>query len=203
MANLPLDKVKKFYYNQKLSAKEIGKRLNVSQDVIYDFMRKYDLPRRSHSENDKIIFDRKPLTFKIKKKLTSQEKDLKLASLMLYWAEGHKAKKEDKIDFANSDVRMIKIFVKFLNKICQVNKSKLRVYLYCYSNQNVEALKKFWSKETKIPLKQFSKPYVRKDFKMKNNRQMKYGLAHIRYFDTKLFRQIALWTNEYISNFLK
>ncbi|MEK7507600.1 MAG: hypothetical protein AAB602_00760 [Patescibacteria group bacterium] len=60
---------------------------------------------------------------------------------------------------------------------------------YCYSDQNVEALKRYWSKITGIPQSRFSKPYVRTDFR-KDGRKMKHGLIHIRYGDKKLLLEI-------------
>jgi len=41
-----------------------------------------------------------------------------------------------------------------------------------------------------IPKNQFSKPYVRKDFKIEKVNKMPRGLVHIRYYDVKLLRQI-------------
>ena len=60
---------------------------------------------------------------------------------------------------------MINVFVKFLREIYRVDEKRFRILLYCYSDQNVLELVDFWSKLTKIPKKQFTKPYIRKDFR--------------------------------------
>ena len=102
---------------------------------------------------------------------------------MLYWAEG--TKKGDTVDFANSDPKMIKLFMRFLREICGVAESRIRVYLYAFDNQNIVALKRFWSKITHIPLAQFTKPYIRKTDGKTKNQKMPFGMIHIRYNDKR------------------
>lgn len=120
---------------------------------------------------------------------------------MLYWGEGSKWQGEKIVDFANSDTDMIKVFLRFLREVCVVNEEKLRVYLYCYANQNQESLISYWSEVTKISKKQFSKPYVRKDYDSNKKGKMKYGLVHIRYADKKLLNLIRTWIKENIEKF--
>lgn len=199
MANFPIDLIKKFYYKEKLSTIEIAKKLKVTPWIVQKFMIRNGLPRRTFEEANALVFSRKPITLSLKKKLSPKEKQLKIAGIMLYWAEGNKETKTNfTIDFSNSDPEMIKVFLKFLRKICGVDENRLRVLIYCYANQNIEFLKKYWQKITKIPSKQFIKPYVRKDFLPQKSGKMKYGLAHIRYSDKKLFLKIQEWINEYL-----
>ncbi len=119
---------------------------------------------------------------------------------MLYWAEGSKRNFKT-VDFANSDPEMIRVFVRCLREIYQVSESRLRVFLYCYANQPMDHLLKFWSDVTSIPLTQFTKPYVRQDSALKHH-AMVYGLIHIRYSDQRLFRVIETDTREIVNNML-
>ena len=189
MDNDQLNSIKALYCNQKLSMREIAEKLSISIDAVAYFMRKHKIPRRSFPEASAVVFHNKSLSFKEKNKLSYSEEKLKLTGLILYWSEGYKTVKSHGVDFANSDPVMIDLFVKFLRKIYEVDEKRFRVLLYCYSNQDVESLIAFWSKLTKIPKKQFTKPYVRKDF-IENGRKMKYGMVHIRYADKKLFLSI-------------
>lgn len=196
-----LSQIKYLYLKKGWSAREIAEKLNVNMDAVYYFFRKNNIPRRNQSEQSKILFERKPLSFSVKKNLSVKEQKLKITGIMLYWAEGSKGSPTMRnwtVDFANSDPKMIKIFLRFLRKICRVDEKRLRAYLYCYSNQNVDDLKKYWSQITKISLSQFTKPYVRQDFSLKSGRVMKYGLIHIRYADKKLLKLIMDWINEYV-----
>lgn len=189
-----LEIVKKMYYQKGFSAREIAKEFSVSIDAVYYFMRRNALMRRSLSEQNAILFYRKKPSFKlIKRKLSRKEEALKNLGIMLYWCEGSKWPGEQQVDFVNSDPEMIRIFLKFLREICGIKEKKLRVLLYCYSNQNVENLIEFWSNLTTISKLQFTKPYIRKDFNPNKIGKMPYGLIHIRYCDKKLLIIIREW----------
>lgn len=187
MANISLRQVKSLYYRGLLGVPEISRRLNVSSDVLYDFMKANNLPRRSVIQHNALAFHRKPLSFSIKKPLTIHEQQLKIAGLMLYWAEG--ASTGRTVDFANSNVEMIRLFLRFLRKIIRITENRIRIFLYCYSNQHPAKLVNFWSKVTLLPQSQFTQPYVRHDY-AKKGRQMPYGLIHIRYSDKKLHQYL-------------
>src|SRR3989344_4804558 len=191
-------KIKTLYLKEKLSGVEVASRLNLNRRYVYRIMEKGGIKRRDSAVSNNIRFLKERPTFKIRKKLNSDNKSLRDCGVMIYWAEGWKDKRKQMLDFANSDPIMIKIYLRFLRNICGVDESKLRVYLYCYSNQNIDKLKKFWSDITIIPLKQFTKPYVRKDFREDKIDKMPHGLVHIRYADKKLYGQIFQWYEEIV-----
>ena len=200
MANLAIQKVDTLYQSG-LSAREVGERFGVSPWVVYKFMKRRGLSRRGRGETNRIHFKHSPLSYKLKRQLSAEEDKLKLAGTMLYWAEWSKANaktKEWNVDFANSNPDMVRTFLQFLREICGVDEGKLRIYLYCYADQNVEEIKNYWSKITNIPLSQFTKPYIREDFQKKNGREMKCGMVHVRYSDKRLLLQIENWIKDYI-----
>ena len=121
---------------------------------------------------------------------------------MLYWGEGSKWDGERVVDFANSNSEMIKIFLSFLRIICGIKEDKVRIYLYCYSNQFPDKLIDFWSKEINVPKSQFTKPYIRNDYNKNKTGKMKHGLIHIRYADKKLLNLIREWIKEYVVKFI-
>jgi len=178
--------VKNLYYSKKLTMKEIAKKLGVSIDAVVYCMRKNKIKRRSLIEANVISFRNKKLSFNKRVKLLPTQEQLKLIGLMLYWSEGHKSSTSRGVDFANSDADMITIFIKFLREIYRVDEKRFRILLYCYSDQDSIKLINFWSRLTKISKKQFTKPYIRKDFR-KDGRKMEHGMIHIRYGDKKLF----------------
>lgn len=201
MSDLSSDLIKKLYYKKGLSIWEIANKLNVTSWQVWKFMVKNNLPRRTRSEAIEKKNERELGKFSLKQNLSPQEKELKTAGIMLYWAEGTKYNPEKGarvVDFSNSNPKMVKLFLKFLREICGVKEKRLRVLLYCYADQNIEFLKEYWHKVTNIPLKQFTKPYVRKDFLPEKSGKMKYGLVHIRYGDKKLLLQIEDWVKEYL-----
>mgnify|MGYP001578080303 CR=1 FL=1 len=192
------NKVEALYISKGLSGAEIADRLNLPIRQVYRILEKNNVQRRRSSESNNLGFLRKSPTFKIKTSMNDDERILLTAGIMLYWAEGWKDKKKNLLDFANSNPLMIKIYVSFLRNICGVREDKLRIYLYCYANQNPLKLKKFWSGVTMVPLSQFTKPYIRMDFQESKIGKMPHGLIHVRYADKKLFLQLEKWHEDIV-----
>ena len=149
-----------------------------------------------------IHFEKKKPSFRRKECVSKRAQELRAMGAMLYWTEGYKTKKSNGIDFANSDPDMIKVFVDFLRSTYELDESRFRAYVYCHSDQDIEAVETFWSKLTNIPRSQFTKPYVRSDFR-KRGRKMQYGLLHVRYADKKLLRDILNLIESYKHSLLE
>lgn len=188
------EEVRRLYWQKEQSVVDIAKKLDVSTWVLYDFMRKNLIPRR-HGSDVNYLNRNKP-RFQLRKDLSNRDEALKIAGIMLYWAEG--TFQGNTVDFANSDPAMIKLFLKFLRTICGVSEERLRVYLYGYSSQNIDELKEFWNSITAIPLAQFTKPFIRSDSLNLSQRKLRYGLVHIRYNDKRLLETIRVWIEEYL-----
>ncbi|MFA4842649.1 MAG: hypothetical protein WC658_02310 [Candidatus Omnitrophota bacterium] len=191
--------IQALYWDKKYTVEEIANKLNVSFWTLYNFMEKYGINRRDRSEAG-YNYNRIKPQFEIKSGLSFAEEKLKVAGIMLYWAEG--TLKGQTVDFANSNPEMIKIFLKFLREICGVSEERLRVYLYAYTHHNLRNLRLYWHRITRLSLVQFTKPYVRKHNPNLSNRKLPYGLVHIRYNDKKLLELIKSWIEEYKNNVL-
>ena len=192
-----LKTIKEKYYTEQLSMGEIAKQLDVSIDAVLYFMRRHNLKRRTYIENAAVKFSRKDLSYSLVSTMTPEQEILKQAAVVIYWCEGGKANSLNGIDLANSDSKMVLIFLRFLREVCRVDESRLRIYLYCYSNQSPDELIGYWSLVTQIPKEQFSKPYVRHDFNPGKTGKMSKGMVHIRYSDKKLWLQMLRWIEEY------
>ncbi len=182
-------------YRSGLSVQQVADHFGVTLDATFYALRKLGVPRRTAQESNRIRFENKPLSYSIKDYLTQEEEDLKLAAVMLYWAEGYKVGKT--IDFTNSDPDMVIIFRRFLREICRVDESRIRASLYCYEGQDIESLHVFWSELLGIPRSQFIKPYIKAAAPGPRGPRMIHGLVHVRYCDTKLLTQILRWIDEY------
>ncbi len=199
MATIPdckINVIKQLYTAEKMSAREIAEKLNFSLNAVYYTLRKHQVQRRSLKESAAASFANKPLSFTIKKKLTADDEKLLISGALLYWAEGYKTDKSPGIDFANSDVAMQKLFIKFLRVICGIDESRLRILLYTHSNKNKKNQMKFWSTQLAIPLTQFTNPYISPLGRLEKNDKMPYGLVHVRYYDKKLLRQVIVWIEQ-------
>lgn len=183
-------------YQGGLSAQQVADQMGIGINAVFYTLRKLKIPRRSKKESNLIRFEAKSLSYTIKQSLTAREEQLKLAAVLLYWAEGYKVGKTG-LDFANSDPDMALIFITFLRDICNVDESKIRCFIYAYDGQDVENLHRFWSTFLKVPRKSFTKPYIKHAVESKRGPRMLKGLVHVRYCDTKLLRQMLIWIDEY------
>lgn len=184
-----INKLKRLYFEKGRSMNDLAKHFDVSLDAIVYAMRKYNLPRRNKKEASMVLFNNKKPSFK-RRNINLSNKVVSEAILAsLYWGEGYKSDNAKVMDFANSDSEMIKVFLKYLRNLYDLEEKKFRILLYCYENQNQKELIHYWSETTKIPKTQFTKPYVKSD-SGKNGRIMKHGLVHIRYGDKKLLKEI-------------
>lgn len=153
----------RLYYDERRPMREVAQHLGVSLNAVTYWMRKKGLPRRSAAEASIVTYDKKPLSFSVRLGRNEKEEQLDVIGAMLYWAEGYKSDKASGIDFANSDPVMIDMFMRFLRSRYVLDEHRFRVLLYCYSDQDVDALVVFWSETCGIPKSQFSHPYVRRD----------------------------------------
>src|SRR3989338_5205036 len=196
-------------YKSGLSLDKIAKIEKLSRGGIKYWMEKYNIPTRPRYESCFYGYWGKDKNHPLPKILTTKEVK------KLYHKEGLSAK--DIAKLFNRSSGGVYRFMKSRGLIRRLPsetnnikynkqepsfkiKNKLRIKLYCYGNQNSDLLKKYWSKNTDIPLSQFIKPYVKKDFKEDKIDKMKYGLIHIRYSDKKLFLKIKEWTEEYLKS---
>lgn len=167
----------------------IANHFNVPIDAIVYAMRKGNIPRRSMKEVQRLRFLQKKPSFEPKILTNDSGRTIETTGIALYWAEGYKTSRASGVDFANSDPSMIAMFMKFLRTCYNLDSTRFRISLYCYSDQDIPKIMNYWSKLTGIPKSQFQKPYVRQDFRT-DGRKMPYGLIHIRYADKKLLYDI-------------
>jgi transcriptional regulator with XRE-family HTH domain len=85
------------------------------------------------------------------------DRDLLVAGTALYAGEG--SKRDGVVTFANSDPRMILLFITWLRTFFTVDESRLRMRLYLHDGLDLAAAQRFWSELTAIPTAQFTKPY--------------------------------------------
>lgn len=188
----------KMLYDSGLSMKEVATQLRTSLGSINHVMRRANIPRRLASTTNHLQFIKSPLSFHPKTNLSPTERELKIAGLMIYWGEGGK-KNSSGIDLANSDPKMITIFLIFLRRLYQIDEKRLRVYLYSYNSLPTEQLILYWSDLTQIPATQFTKPYIRAKSNLIHDK-MQYGLIHIRYADVRLFNLIMSEIKQFVTS---
>ena len=91
-------------------------------------------------------------------------RDLFVAGVSLYWAEGFKHEAEKRLGFCNSDPVMINFQLEFWRRCLGVNKSDIspRLTLNEAFRDRTDKIQKFWSDCLDIPIEQFTKPFYQK-----------------------------------------
>jgi hypothetical protein len=185
------------YLYKKLSCVQVARQLGHTVGHVYWVLSKHKIRKRSISDAIRYLnitkFDKKP--FLLRTKLKEKDRVLKIAGVMLYWGEG--SKRGSTVALSNSDPIMVKVFVKFLRRICGVDESRLRVGLHYYKDQDPTALVDFWAKTTRIPKNQFDKPYLHHRRVGSYKTRSLYGTVAIRYSDKRLLDIINCWINDY------
>ncbi len=176
---------------------QVGAKFNVSPSAVVYYLKKNKISRRSRS--DAVTqwhikkYHKKPVT--VKEIFSKKEEALRLAGVMLYWAEGCKG--WGTVKFVNSDPSMIKLFLCFLREICGVWENRLKLLIHMYPDHDENKLIDFWSNITKVPKKNFYKSFVHTKQKGTYKKKSLYGTITINYSDKKLLDKINLWISEY------
>jgi len=86
------------------------------------------------------------------------ERDLEMFCLALYAGEG--AKQDGRgLVFANSDARLIAIFLHWLRSSFEIDEAKFRMRLYLHEGLDLDGALRHWIRVSGIPRRQFNKPY--------------------------------------------
>jgi hypothetical protein len=80
-----------------------------------------------------------------------------VAGTALYAGEG--GKRDGKVNFANTDAAMVRMFCAWLRRYFEIDETRLRVRVYLHEGLDLDAAEDFWSLVTAIPRRQFNRPY--------------------------------------------
>ena len=85
------------------------------------------------------------------------DRDLLVAGTALYAGEGSKT--DGKVVFANSDPRMVALFLRWLRTCFEIDESRLRFRLYLHEGLDLAVAERYWAELTGIPPTQHQRPY--------------------------------------------
>ncbi|HTW96047.1 MAG TPA: hypothetical protein VMD74_00095 [Candidatus Methylomirabilis sp.] len=191
----------KLYKDSFFSVQQITEKLNLPPFKVRSILDKNLIKRRSIGDAIRYLNITKfnKSIFRVKENLNDNEEKLKIAGVMLYWGEGTKA--GGTVTFSNSDPKMVRIFLKFLRKICGISESRVRALLHIYPDHNEKKLKYFWSQITGIPESQFSKTFIHRKSGGSYKNTSEYGTISLRYSDKQLLVIINNWIKD-LSNII-
>jgi len=124
-----------------------------------------------------------------------------ISGIMLYWGEGGKDPKQA-LKLANSDPKMIRFYVEFLRKACQIPEEKIRAYVLIYPQIEEKTARAYWSKMANVPWENFTKTVVITG--RHATRRLGWGVCTISvsntYFKQKMLEWMRLLPEELLRN---
>lgn len=140
--------------------------------------------------------------FQLEGRKKAKEKDwLHSAGCMLYWAEGWKSNNRNTIKFSNSDIYMLKLFIKFLNVCFDIPTDSIKWKINCYTNNgfNVDEIKSYWINELGLSEDNLGKVQINKVSKSSKRKRntLNYGTVHLVINSTKIIQHIYGAIQEY------
>jgi len=199
---------------QKMSYSQIKKTLGISKSTLSYWLRDYPLSEKKIKELQRQGWkkgeaakerfrntmrrkreERLKNTYEEQKELILplNKREIFITGLFLYWGEGTKSRR-DSLEIANSDPALIKFFIYWLVKILPVPRKKIRIHLHLYSDMSIEREVNYWSKELKIPKRQFTRPYIKENSSKRINHKgsFNHGTCKVRVHDTLLTEKIFM-----------
>ena len=116
----------------------------------------------------------------------------KLFLAALYLGEGAK-KNKGFLTFANSDPGIVAVFLKLLRRVYPINESRFRCTILCRADQNPSYLNAFWSRITRVPLRQFYEARIDARTQGKITKNVDYkGVCRIDLFTSTVYDELII-----------
>lgn len=113
--------------------------------------------------------------------------DIRDVGTILYWCEGSKRERDRRIEFVNSDPKMISIFMKYL-RTKGIDEERIRIRMLIHPQDNEAACRKYWKTVTSLKDSNFISSLLRKSSMVK--KPLPYGFVTIRYNSVELLREV-------------
>ena len=126
------------------------------------------------------------------------------AGLMLYLAEGSKNDLYA-IALANTDPRIIKFFIAWVEEFLDIPKAKLKFELHLYLTMDIAKEVKFWRDELRIKESQFYKHQVQslKKTSFIYRESFRHGTCSVRYSNSEKKQELSVAIKAFRDSFLK
>jgi hypothetical protein len=116
--------------------------------------------------------------------LCGKDREFVVAVAMLYWAEGHKKS----FIFTNTDELMLRVYIKFLNEVLEINKDDYRILIRTSDPIVPASAVSHWSNVLDLPASAF---VVNHD-NIQNRTKTKFGICRIMVAKSNYYHKIML-----------
>ena len=165
---------------------EIAGILACSLNTVVYWMKRHQIPSRSHSEATYVKRNPEGDPFCFKPPKTKKEIELFGTGIGLYWGEGNKAN-VNSIRLGNTDPKLIQKFMEFLVIIFGIKEEDLTFSLQLFTDIDSEVALDFWIKNLNIQRSQINKPIITPSGAVGTYRKKsQYGVLTVMYHNKKL-----------------
>jgi len=215
----------KLRIEENLSYTEIRKRLGTPKSTLSYWLREFSLTEEQIKElqrqgwkKSEASRERFRNTMRHRQELKSEkiyreyrkrleklsEDALFTAGLMLYLAEGDKQQYE-RIGFANTDPKIIRFFIQWMDKFLDISKGEIKIQLHLYEDMDIQKEKKFWQQVLGLSKKQFYKPSIRKLQKASFSYRESYrhGTCKIYFYNVEKKRELTMAIRAFLDMYVE
>ena len=171
--------------------------LSVDQRIeLHNRRRQFGDENKGAQTNQERFQDQRKAYQQAGREQAKQGSKLHMAGCMLYWAEG--TKDRNRLEFVNSDVQMMRFFIRFLREELDVLNTSIKVNIHCHTQDTDEqkSIQEFWLTELNLPGTSLGNTYFKVGSNSRNNR-LTNGICGIRVESTELVQQIYGAIQEY------
>lgn len=174
------------YVDKGKSMQEIADILKCSLHKVAYWKEKHKIPSRSRSDAMYIKHNLDGDPFEFQPPKTLKEAGLFGMGLGLYWGEGTKANLQA-VRLGNTDPKLIKVFIDFLEKFFNIRKKDLKFNLQIFTDIHPEEALDFWVKYLRIGRAQVYKPIVTRSGSIGTyKKKSQYGVLTVVYQNVRL-----------------
>jgi len=211
MSNIVLHRKALILRQQKKSYSQIKSILGVSKSTLSEWLRAYPLTREEINKlraNSEIRIEKYRQTMRKKREvkldqyrkeekqklLPLSRRELLIAGLFLYWGEGNKVSR-NMVSINNTDPKLVQFALYWMKRALGVPINKVQIYLHLYKDMDIRQEMIYWSKALKIPLRQFSKPYIKDSKRIDlDQKGFGHGTCGVRVYNTVIKDRILIGT---------
>lgn len=113
------------------------------------------------------------------------------AGLALYWGEGDRQVANGIVRIANTDPRLLRIFINFLISCCGIPQEKIYAWLLLYPDLKERASLKYWSSALDLPPQQFVRSQYIRGRELR--KKLLYGVCTVQIYSREHKEKILEW----------
>ena len=150
------------------------------------------LKKRQGGSHNKYVLEVERSKLIAKELLFGKNRELVIATTMLYWAEGHKKA----FVFTNTDLKMLLLHQRFLYDVLKISPNAISILIRTSDPIIPKIAHQYWSKALSLPLKNLTISHDN----VQNKTRTKYGICRVMVAKSSFYLKVVLSLIELIQD---